>query len=403
MDCGIPFCHNGCPLGNLIPEWNDLVWRDDWDEAHRAAARDQQLPGVHRPAVPGAVRDRLRARHQPATPVTIKNVEVSIIDQAWDDRRVTPAAARVAHRQDRRRRRLRPGRSRRRPAADPRRPHRRGLRARRPPGGLLRYGIPEFKMEKTHLDRRIEQMQREGTIFRYGRRGRRRRSTGPQLRERYDAVVLAIGATVAPRPAGAGPRARRHPPGDGVPAAGQPRRAGRRGRGPDHAPRASTSSSSAAATPARTASARRTARAPGRSPSWRSCRSPPEDRPDDQPWPTYPMIYRVSSAHEEGGERVYSVSTTEFLGDGRQASRALRLVEVEFDRRQVRRRSRAPSGRSRPSWCCSPWASPARSRRAWSTSSASSSTSAATSRATTTTCRASTASSSPATPAAASR
>ena len=66
MDCGIPFCHHGCPLGNLIPEWNDLVWRDDWARGHRAAARHQQLPGVHRPAVPGAVRGLLRARHQPA-------------------------------------------------------------------------------------------------------------------------------------------------------------------------------------------------------------------------------------------------------------------------------------------------------------------------------------------------
>ena len=65
MDCGIPFCHHGCPLGNLIPEWNDLVWRDDWDGCDRAAARDEQLPGVHRPAVPGAVRDGLRRRHQP--------------------------------------------------------------------------------------------------------------------------------------------------------------------------------------------------------------------------------------------------------------------------------------------------------------------------------------------------
>ena len=66
MDCGIPFCHNGCPLGNLIPEWNDLVWRGDWPRGDRAAARDEQLPGVHRAALPGAVRGGLRARHQPA-------------------------------------------------------------------------------------------------------------------------------------------------------------------------------------------------------------------------------------------------------------------------------------------------------------------------------------------------
>ena len=65
MDCGIPFCHQGCPLGNLIPEWNDLVWRDDWDERDRPAARHEQLPGVHRAALPGAVRAGLRRGHQP--------------------------------------------------------------------------------------------------------------------------------------------------------------------------------------------------------------------------------------------------------------------------------------------------------------------------------------------------
>ena len=121
-------------------------------------------------------------------------------------------------------------------------------------GGLLRYGIPEFKMEKKHLDRRLDQMRREGTVFRAGV-DVGDDLTADQLRERYDAVVLAIGATDAARPAGPRPRARRHPPGDGVPAAGQPglaRRGGRRTRSP---PPASTSSSSAAATPAPTASA----------------------------------------------------------------------------------------------------------------------------------------------------
>ena len=80
MDCGIPFCHTGCPLGNLIPEWNDLVYRDDWREAMRAAARHEQLPGVHRPPVPGAVRGRVRARHQRGRRSTIKQVEVEIVD-----------------------------------------------------------------------------------------------------------------------------------------------------------------------------------------------------------------------------------------------------------------------------------------------------------------------------------
>ena len=97
------------------------------------------------------------------------------------------------------------------------------------------------------------------------------------------------------------------------------------------------------------------------------------------------MIFRVSSAHEEGGDRVYAVSTKEFLGDEDGNVRALRLVEVEFEDGKFEPRSRAPSGRSRPSWCCSRWASPVPSRTAWSSSSASTSTSAATSPATTAT------------------
>ena len=133
MDCGIPFCHNGCPLGNLIPEWNDLVRTGTTgSEAIERAARHQQLPGVHRPAVPGAVRGGLRARHQRSDPVTIKQVEVEIIDRAFAEGWVDPAAARRADRQEGRGRRLRPRRAGRRPAAHPGRPRRDRLRARRP-------------------------------------------------------------------------------------------------------------------------------------------------------------------------------------------------------------------------------------------------------------------------------
>ena len=235
MDCGIPFCHNGCPLGNLIPEWNDLAWRGDWARGDRAAARDEQLPGVHRPALPGALRDGLRARHQPA-------------------RGDHQAGRGLDHR---------PG-LRRRAGSRPQPPERltgktvavvgsgpAGLAAAQQLtraghtvavyeradklGGLLRYGIPEFKMEKAVLDRRLAQMEAEGTRFRTGV-DVGDDITGQQLRDRYDAVVLAIGATVAARPAGAGPRARRRPSGDGVPPAGQPGGARRAGRGPDHSP-----------------------------------------------------------------------------------------------------------------------------------------------------------------------
>ena len=130
---------------------------------------------------------------------------------------------------------------------------------------------------------------------------------------------------------------------------------------------------------------------------------PAEERPQSHPWPTYPMIYRVSSAHEEGGERVYAVSTTELVDDGtRRRSRRCGSTRSRWSTAGSSR-SRARSASCPPSWCSSRWASPARSAAAWSSSSASSSTSAATSAATATTCPRAPASSSPATPAAASR
>src|SRR5687768_4452502 len=195
MDCGIPFCHIGCPLGNLIPEWNDLVWRDDWDRALDRLHATNNFPeftGRLCPApcetacVLGINRDA----------VTIKNVEVTIPDKAWDEGRVHPqppewhtgrtvavvgsgpAGLAVAQQL------TRTG-------------HTVAVYERADKvGGLLRYGIPEFKMEKKYLDRRLEQMRREGTVFRAGV-DVGTEVTGEQLRERFDAVVLAIGATAA--------------------------------------------------------------------------------------------------------------------------------------------------------------------------------------------------------------
>lgn len=194
MDCGIPFCHQGCPLGNLIPEWNDLVWRDDWEEAIDRLHATNNFPeftGRLCPApcetacVVGINRDA----------VTIKNVEVSIIDKAWDMHNVKPetpewltgktvavvgsgpAGLTTAQQLTR--------------AGHTVAVYERDDKA----GGLLRYGIPEFKMEKSHVDRRINQMQREGTVFRTGV-AVGETVTGQYLRERYDAIVLAIGSTI---------------------------------------------------------------------------------------------------------------------------------------------------------------------------------------------------------------
>ncbi len=326
MDCGIPFCHQGCPLGNLIPEWNDLVYRDDWEGAIERLHATNNFPEFTGRLCP--------APCEPACvlginqkPVTIKNVEVSIIDRAWESGTVRPqppewlsgktvavvgsGPAGLAAAQQLTR------------AGHTVAVYERADRI----GGLLRYGIPEFKMEKSHVDRRLNQMRREGTVFRTGV-DVGGSLTGEELRKRYDAVVLAIGSTVArdlPVPGRelAGihqameflPQANRVALGDEV--EDQIRADGKHvviiGGGDTGADCLGTSLRQGAASVTQLEIMPR----------------PSDERPEGQPWPTYPMIYRVSSAHEEGGERVYSVSTKEFVGeDGRVTG--LRLVEVEM-------------------------------------------------------------------------
>jgi glutamate synthase (NADPH) small chain len=328
MDCGIPFCHTGCPLGNLIPEWNDLVWRSDWDEAMERLHATNNFPeftGRLCPApcetscVVGINRD----------PVTIKNVEVAIIDKAWDERRVTPqppewlTGKRVAV--------VGSG-----PA---------GLAAAQQltraghtvvvyersdaPGGLLRYGIPEFKMQKSVLDRRIRQMHDEGTNFRCGVEIGVK-ITGSELKERYDAIVLAIGSTI----------------GRELPVPG--RELGGIHQAMEYLPQANRVALGGDVDDQITAKDKYVVIIGGGD-TGADCLgtairqqaksivqleimpTPPEERPAHQPWPTYPMTYRVSSAHEEAGERVYSVSTSEFIGDYNDNVASLRMSEVRFD------------------------------------------------------------------------
>jgi glutamate synthase (NADPH/NADH) small chain len=328
MDCGIPFCHQGCPLGNLIPEWNDLVWRDDWEGAIERLHATNNFPEFTGRLCP--------APCEPACvlginqdPVTIKNVEVSIIDKARESGLVRPqppewlsgrtvaiigsgpaglAAAQQLTRAG----------------------HTVAVYEREDKiGGLLRYGIPEFKMEKKQVDRRVEQMKREGTVFRTGV-SVGDDLTADNLRDRYDAVVLAIGATEPRDLAVTGrelggihqameflPQANRVALGEDVP--DQITAEGKHvviiGGGDTGADCLGTSTRQGAASITQL----------------EIMPEPPQSRPDGQPWPTYPMIFRVSSAHEEAGERVYSVSTKEFLGDGDGNVRALRLAEVVFE------------------------------------------------------------------------
>jgi len=327
MDCGIPFCHQGCPLGNIIPEWNDLVWRDDWEGAIERLHATNNFPEFTGRLCPAPCETAcVLGINQ--DPVTIKNVEVSIADRAWDSGLVRPqppewlsgktvavvgsgpaglAAAQQLTRAG----------------------HTVAVYERADkPGGLLRYGIPEFKMEKKHLDRRIDQMRREGTVFRSGV-AVGEEITGPQLVDRFDAVVLAIGATAARdlpitgRELGGIHQAMEFLPQSnrvslGQEVEGQVTATGKHvviiGGGDTGADCLGTSHRQGAASVTQLEIMPR----------------PGEDRPGGQPWPTYPMLFRVSSAHEEGGERVYSVSTQEFLGDEDGNVRALRLVDVEM-------------------------------------------------------------------------
>jgi glutamate synthase (NADPH/NADH) small chain len=331
MDCGIPFCHHGCPLGNLIPEWNDLTWRGDDHEASERLHATNNFPEFTGRLCPAPCESScVLGINQPA--VTIKQVEVSIADTAFDSGWVVPkppdrltgktvavvgsgpAGLAVAQQLTR--------------AGHTVAVYERADRI----GGLLRYGIPEFKMEKRHLDRRLAQMEAEGTRFRPGV-AIGDDVTGRQLRDRYDAVVLAVGATawrdldVPGRDLDGVLQAMQYLPPANRRALGEPT---------DHLPFGEVTARGKDVVVLGGGDTGADCLGTALRQGARSVTQleimprPPEERPSAQPWPTYPMVYRVSSAHEEGGDRMYSVSTQSFLGDDEGRVRALRLVEVEF-------------------------------------------------------------------------
>ncbi len=348
MDCGIPFCHQGCPLGNLIPEWNDLVRTGDWRAAAERLHATNNFPEFTGRLCPAPCETACVLGIN-ADPVTIKQVEVEIINRAWAEgwvppRRPSPRAVAAG----------------RRVAVIGSGPA--GLAAAQQltraghqvtvferadaPGGLLRYGIPEFKMEKSHLDRRLVQMLAEGTEFRCGISAGDQ-VTAAELRAGHDAIVLACGATAARGlPVPGAELDGVHQAMDYLPLANRvvaaQASAGHSGREPAISARGrhvviiggGDTGADCLGTALRQGAASVT--------QLEIMPRPPEHRPDGQPWPTYPMTYRVSSAHEEGGERVYAVSTQEFLGDEAGRVRALRLIEVEPDAQRRDGRSFVP-------------------------------------------------------------
>jgi glutamate synthase (NADPH/NADH) small chain len=323
MDCGIPFCNNGCPLGNLIPDWNDLVYRDDWRQAIDRLHATNNFPEFTGRLCPAPCEAACVAGINTEA-VTIKNIEVSIIDRAWDEGWVEPVIA--SKKTGKRVAIVGSG-----PAglATAQQLTRAGHdvavfeRADRI-GGLLRYGIPEFKMEKRVLDRRLAQMEAEGTEFRTNAYV----GSSPDhpdhvavadLQSDFDAIVLAGGATV---------------PNDFV-ATAPGRELDGIHQAMDYLPPANRVQEGDPGDPPIVAAGKKvvilgggdtgadclgTANRQGAEVVYQFeiMPRPPDQRSDQNPWPTWPMIMRTASAHEEGVERMFSVNTTEFVGsDGK--------------------------------------------------------------------------------------
>ncbi len=327
MDCGIPFCHQGCPLGNLIPEWNDLIYRKEWKEAIERLHATNNFPEFTGRLCPAPCESACVVGIS-ADPVSIKLIEQETVEHAFAKGLVKAILPTLST-----------GRTVAVVGSGPA-----GLAAAQQLtraghkvtvfeksdriGGLLRYGIPEFKMEKKFLDRRLDQMRAEGTIFVSGV------EVGTDIdaaefSSDFDAVLLAMGSQEPRELNIAGrelngiyqameylPLANRVQEGDIVesPISAKGKHVVVIGGGDTGADCLGTAHRQGALSVTQL----------------EIMPLPPTDRPEANPWPTYPIIYRISSAHEEGGVREYSINTENFVGDGRGNVRALRSHHVEM-------------------------------------------------------------------------
>ena len=327
MDCGIPFCSGGCPLGNLIPDWNDLVYRDDWRQAIDRLHATNNFPEFTGRLCPAPC-EAACVLGINSDPVTIEQIELEIIEKAWAEGWVAPVMPTTVT-----------GHSVAVVGSGPA-----GLAAAQQLtraghavtvferddriGGLLRYGIPDFKMEKRFLDRRLAQMEAEGTRFRVNA------DVGvdppaDRLRDEFDAVVLAGGATLARDLPIAGrdldgihqamdylTPSNRLQAGDlsATPISARDKRVIIIGGGDTGADCLGTAHRQGAASVHQ----------------FEIMPRPPDQRADATPWPTWPLMYRVSAAHEEGGQREFAINTEEFVGDSTGHVTALRTHRVDM-------------------------------------------------------------------------
>src|SRR3954454_25042524 len=327
MDCGTPFCMSGCPVNNIIPDWNDLVYKQDWKSALDTLHSTNNFPEFTGRVCPAPCEAACTLNIN-NDPVGIKSIEHAIADKAYEMGWIAPM--RIDRKTGRRVAVVGSG-----PA---------GLAAAQQLaraghdvvvfekadriGGLLRYGIPDFKMEKRHLDRRVAQMEAEGTEFRVNANVGDNVSV-PSLRDEFDAIVLAGGATawrdlpIPGREFGGIYQAMEYlPPSNRVqegdldesPILATGKRVVIIGGGDTGADCLGTSHRQGAASVHQ----------------FEILPRPPESRAAGNPWPTYSNVFRVSSAHEEGGERVYSVNTERFLADADGNVRALVAHQVEM-------------------------------------------------------------------------